>query len=71
MAATFEMLVEQVRTCSVAEKEELKFLLERALVAERRREMRSNARASREELKLGKIKFSPSFGELKKSLASP
>lgn len=67
---SFETLVEQVRTCSLEEKEELKFLLERALIEERRREIRANHRRSQDEMKRGKLKFSSSIGDLKKSLAA-
>jgi hypothetical protein len=67
---SFEALVENVRTCSTEEKEELKFLLERALIEERRGEIKENGRRSMEELKHGKLKFSSSISELKKSLAS-
>ena len=70
MSASFEVLVEQVRTCSVEEKEELKFLLERALIEERRREIRANHRRSLDEVKRGKLKFSSSVSDLKKSLAA-
>jgi hypothetical protein len=67
---SFETLVEKIRTCSVAEKEELKFLLERALIEERRREIRANHRRSLDEVKRGKLKFSNSIADLKKSLAA-
>ena len=70
MSASFEVLVEQVRTCSVEEKEELKFLLERALIEERRREIRANHRRSLDEVKRGKLKFSSSVSDLKKSIAA-
>ena len=70
MSASFEVLVEQVRTCSVEEKEELKFLLERALIEERRREIRANHRRSQDEVKRGKLKFSSSVSDLKKSIAA-
>ena len=67
---SFEALVENVRSCSTEEKEELKFLLERELIEERRRQIKENGRRSMEELKRGKLKFSSSISELKKSLAS-
>ncbi len=70
MSPSFETLVEEVRTRSVEEKEELKFLLERALIEERRREIRTNHRRSRDEVKRGKLKFSSSIPDLKKSLAA-
>jgi hypothetical protein len=68
MEPTFETLVEQVRTRSVEEKEELKFLLERDLVEARREEMNANHRRSQEEFKHGKLKFSSSIDDLKKTL---
>ena len=67
---SFEALVENVRICSTEEKEELKFLLERALIEERRDEIKENGCRSMEELKRGKLKFSSSISKLKKSLAS-
>jgi metallophosphoesterase superfamily enzyme len=70
MSPSFETLVEQVRTRSTEEKEELKFLLERALIEERRREIRGNHRRSLDEVKRGKLKFSSSIADLKNSLGS-
>ncbi len=69
MNATFATLVENVRGCSMDEKLELKSVLERALIDERRREIKENGRRSMEELKRGNLKFSRSISELKKSLA--
>ena len=66
---SFAALVENVRSCSPEEKLELKSLLERALIDERRREIKINGRRSMEEFKRGKLKFSSSISELKKSLA--
>ena len=57
-----------MRNRSVEEKEELRFLLERALIEERRGEIQSNNRRSLDEVKRGKLKFSSSIGDLKKSL---
>ena len=70
MSPSFETLVEEVRNRSVEEKEELRFLLERALIEERRGEIQSNHRRSLDEVKRGKLKFSRSIGDLKKSLAA-
>ena len=70
MNATFDTLVDNVRACSMEEKMELKFLLERALIEERRREIKESGKRSLEELKRGKLKFSSSISQLKKSLAS-
>ena len=69
MSKTFESVVEQARACSTEEKEELKFLLERAIIEERRREIRTNHRRSQDEVKRGDLKFSTSISQLKKSLA--
>ena len=51
------------------EKLELKSLLERALIEERREEILADHRRSIAELKTRKPKFSSSISELKKSLA--
>jgi hypothetical protein len=69
MEPSFEILVEQVRTRSFEEKEELKFLLERDLVNARRRDIAENHRRAKNEIKRGKVKFSNSVDELKKMLA--
>ncbi len=70
MSPSFEVLVEEVRTRSLEEKVELKFLLERALIEERRDEIRANHRRSLDEAKRGKLKFSASVADLKKSLGA-
>lgn len=69
MSATFATLVENVRKCSTEEKLELKSLLEHALIEERRREIKLYGRRSLDEFKRGKLKFSSSVNDLKKSLA--
>jgi hypothetical protein len=68
MTTTFENLVEQVRACSHEEKEELRFLLEQALVEERREEILQSYRESRDEEKRGRIKFSSKVADMKKLL---
>jgi hypothetical protein len=67
---SFAALVENLRSCSTEEKIELKSLLERDLIEERRREIKENGRRSMEELKRGRLKFSSSISELKKMLAA-
>ena len=69
MSVTFATLVENVRSCSTEEKLELKSLLERALIEERRKEILAGHRRRIAELKTRKPKFSSSIRELKKSLA--
>lgn len=67
---SFETLVEKVRSCSTEEKQDLKFLLEQDLIEARRREIKENGPRSMEELKRGKLKFSSSISDLKKSLTT-
>jgi hypothetical protein len=69
MSATFATLVDNVRSCSTEEKLELKSVLERALIEERREEFLADHRRSLAEVKTRKPKFSSSIRELKKSLA--
>ena len=69
MSATFATLVENMRNCSTEEKLELKSLLERALIEERRAEILADHRRSLAELKTRRPIFSSSISELKKSLA--
>ena len=70
MSATFATLVENVRSCSMEEKLELKSLLERALIEERREEILADHRRSQAELKRGDLKFSSSISQLKKTLVN-
>jgi hypothetical protein len=69
MSPTFATLVENLRSCSTEEKLELKSVLDRALIDERRREIKANGRRSMAELKRGKLRFSGSISELKEFLA--
>ena len=69
MSATFATLVENMRSCSTEEKLELKSLLERSLIEERRAEILADHRRSLAELRTRKPKFFSSISELKKSLA--
>ncbi len=69
MPATFDSLVTEIRGRSAEEKAELKFLLERELIEERRREIFANADASRGEEENGTIQFSSNVSELRKFLA--
>ena len=69
MSRTFATLVENLRNCSTEETLELKSVLERALIDERRREIKANGRRSMEELKRDKLKSSSFISELKRALA--
>jgi hypothetical protein len=68
METTFSDAVEIMKGLSPDEKEELKTLLERFIIEERRRGIRDNARKSVRELRDGKIDFSQSVAELKERL---
>ena len=68
MEVTFNEIVEIMKGLSHDEKEELKTLLERFLIEERRRNIRDNARKSVRELREGKIRSSKAIMELKEQL---
>jgi hypothetical protein len=70
MVARFGSLGDDVRRLSTEEKEELKFLLEKYLVEERRQEIHENYQQSLKELRAGKLRFTHDMNKLKKSLAS-
>ena len=69
MSQTFAEIVEDVQQLSVAEKEELRELLRRYLVEERRREILANCEASLEELREGKVTFTSDIETLKEQLS--
>jgi hypothetical protein len=68
MPATFDSLVTEIRGRSAEEKAELKFLLERELIEERRREILANDNAGRSEEENGALQFFSKASELRKSL---
>ena len=70
MEARFGNLVDKVRRLSMEEKEELKFLIEKYLVEERREEIHGNYQESLKEFRAGKLRFTHDLNKLKKSLAS-
>jgi hypothetical protein len=70
MIARFGSLVDNVRRLSMEEKEELKFLIEKYLVEERREKIYQNYQESLKSLRAGKLRFSHDLNKLKKSLAS-
>ena len=69
MTATFDSLVDEIRSRSVEEKAELRLLLDRELIEARRSEMAANHRSARREEKRGALKFSAKVSDLRKSLA--
>jgi hypothetical protein len=68
MKTSFSNLVDELRSRPRQEKEDLKFLLERALIEERRQEILASSRQNREELKAGQLLFSNRMRELRASL---
>ena len=68
MMATFDSLVDQIRSRSVEEKAELRLLLDRELIEARRSEMSANHRSARHEVKRGALTFSSKVSDLRESL---
>lgn len=61
----FNDLVENIKSLTTEEKEEIKFLLERYLIEERMEEIYENYQDSIKEFKEGKLVFSDKIDELK------
>ena len=68
MSINFRDLVEEVKKLSLIEKEELKFLIERFMVEERRNEVNKHYKESIKEFKKGKLIFSSDLNKLKETL---
>lgn len=64
----FNELIEAIKSLSLEEKEEIKFLIERYLIEERREEIYQNYKESLKELEEGKIKFTSSIDKLKETI---
>ena len=64
----FNELIEIIRSLSFEEKREIRDLLERYLIEERREEIYRNYQESLEELKRGEIEFRDKVDELKSLL---
>ena len=65
MSSEFATVVEEIKKMSYEDKEELKFLIERYLIEERREEIYQNYHESLKELRGKKIKFSSDINQLK------
>ena len=65
MSSYFTNFVEEVKNMSSEEKEELKFLIERYLVEERREEINRNYKNSLKELHDKKLDFTSDINKLK------
>jgi len=70
MHAKFDQIVDEVRSCSQEEKEQLRFLLERALVEDRRQEFLRHYQESQDELKQGRLEFSSHLADLKNTIGN-
>ena len=68
MELTYNTLIDLIRSLSLPEKEEIKFILERAITEANRDIIYKNYLNSRKEFKKGKLKFSGNINELKKML---
>ena len=64
----FNELIETIKSLSSEEKEEIKFLIERYLIEEKREEIYQNYQKSLKELEEGKIKFTGSISKLKEMI---
>ena len=68
MAQKYSVLVEEVKRLSTEEKEELKLLIEKYLIEERREEIFNNYRESKREIEEGSLEFSNDTKRLKDML---
>ena len=68
MSQKYNTLVEEVKKLSVEEKEELKFLIEKYLVEERREEIFKNYQESKKEIEEEQLEFSGDIKRLKETL---
>jgi len=68
MELTFNSLIDLIRNLPLSEKEEIKFIVERAITEESRDIIYKNYLNGRKEIKKGKLKFSGNISELKKML---
>jgi hypothetical protein len=70
MEITFNEFVEHIRELSLKEKEEIKFILEKELIAARKDEILNNYQESRKEEAEGRLEYSNDINILKKILYS-
>jgi len=64
----YDTLVESIKNLPLDEKEELKTLIEKYIIEERRNEIEAHYKKSLSELKKGKLQFSSDIKELKDML---
>ncbi|MDR4509011.1 MAG: hypothetical protein MRJ65_12390 [Candidatus Brocadiaceae bacterium] len=68
MREKYNILIEEVKKLSMQEKEELKFLIEKYLIEERREEIFQNYQQSKKENDEGQLEFSNNIKRLKEML---
>lgn len=65
MEQTFSNIIDMVQKLSLDEKEEVKFILDRSIVEQRREEIYNNYKNSKKEYEKSKLQFSDNTDELK------
>jgi hypothetical protein len=65
MSSQFANVVEEIKKMSNDDKQELRFLLDKYLVEEKRNEILNNYQHSLQELESGKLEFSNDISKLK------
>ncbi|MCX6165000.1 MAG: hypothetical protein NTU73_09125 [Ignavibacteriae bacterium] len=65
---TYNILIDEIKKLPLEEKEDLKNLLDKYLIEEKRNNIYENYKESLSKVKEGKIKFSNNIDELKKIL---
>ena len=71
MPSDFATIIEAVQNMSTNDKKELKFLLEKYIIDEKREEIYKNFKASQKELQENKLDFSSDMNELKRQSSLP
>ncbi len=68
MSKAYNILIEEVKKLTREEKEELKFLVEKYLIEERRHDIFENYQESKKEVKEKRLEFSNDITKLKEML---
>jgi len=68
MQMTFNDLINKIRNLSLDEKIEIKEIIEKSILDERRKEIQKHYLESKKEYKNGKLKFSSNISKLKKMI---
>jgi len=68
MEIRYDILVENIKKLPLSEKEELKSLLEKYIIEEKRKEIYKNYQESLKEYQTGKLKFFSDISQLKKEI---